>query len=146
MDVPVFKSIWIFACVAAAVVLCAPEAHGAVAKITDVIPAPARVEFHEGVFAIRVGTVISIPRDPGAARIARYFADLMERTCHVHLKIVERSNGAPPADAIVFGFVGVTRGGPDAENYAIKVAPGGVLAEAGDVRGLFYSAVTLWQY
>ena len=147
MDVPVFKSIWIFAFVAAAVVLClcTPEAHATVAKITDVIPAPARVEFYKGVFALRDGTVISIPRDPGVARIARYFADLMNQTCHVHLKIVEGSDEARPMDAIVFRLIRHAHPGTNPESYAVNVAPGGVVAEAGDVRGLFYAAVTLWQ-
>ena len=148
MDVPVFKSIWIFACVAVAVVLTGGRAHAADSATTarvDVIPAPARVEFRKGVFAIRDGTVISIPRDPGVTRIARYFADLMDRTCHVHLKIVERSDQAPPADAIVFRFTSVTGSDPKGEHYAIDVAPGRVVAEAPDAGGLFYAAVTLWQ-
>ena len=148
MDVPVFKSIWIFACVAAAVVLTSGQAYAAPSASSaqvDVIPAPARVEFRKGVFAIRDGTVISIPRDPGAARIARYFADLMDRTCHVHLKIVERSNETPPEDAIVFRFVGATRRDPKGEDYALDVAPGRIVAESPDAGGLFYAAVTLWQ-
>src|ERR1700759_177138 len=41
-----------------------------VARQVDVIPAPATVAFREGNFTVRAGTVISIPRDPDAARIA----------------------------------------------------------------------------
>ena len=148
MDVPVFKSIWIFVCVAAAVVLTGGQAHAAdsaTAARVDVIPAPARVEFRKGVFAIRDGTMISIPRDPGVARIARYFADLMERTCHVHLKIVERSDRTLPTDGIVFSFINVTRSDPQGEHYSLDVAPGRVLAESPDASGLFYAAVTVWQ-
>src|SRR6185312_12449244 len=100
-------------CVLAAVVLTGGQAHAAASVPStrvDVIPAPARVEFRQCVFAIRAGTVISISRDPGAERVARYFADLIDRTCHVHLEVVERSNEAPlPMDAILFRLVGATR-------------------------------------
>src|SRR6202012_1093522 len=44
----------------------------------DVIPAPARVAFRTGHFAVRANTFISIPRDADTARIARYFAGLLE--------------------------------------------------------------------
>jgi hypothetical protein len=70
----------------------------------DVIPAPARVAFHDGDFAIHARTPISIPRDPGAARIALYLAGLLEESRGVRLRIVERSNDSidsMPEGAIV---------------------------------------------
>ena len=143
MNFPVFRSIRTLACVAAAVALSGPEAHSASPRAVDVIPAPARVEFRSGVFAVRDGTVISFPRDPGAARIARYFADLVEQTWHVHLTPVERSNETAPEDAIVFRFGHAAESSP--ESYAIDVAEHRIVAAAGDSRGLFYAAVTLWQ-
>src|SRR5579864_9750845 len=66
----VFKSIWPLACLLITTFfLSAPLAHGT-PRASDVIPAPARVAFHDGVFAVRAGTPISVPRDPRAARIA----------------------------------------------------------------------------
>ena len=150
-----FKSIRICACIATAVVLNMQEAHGAPAK-SDVIPAPATVEFRDSafvdgvitkdpVFAIRAGTVISFPRDPGAARVARYLADLMDQTCHVHLNPVERSEETLPRGSIAFRFSRAEHFKSDRESYAIDVTTDYVVASAADARGLFYSAVTIWQ-
>ena len=159
MDFPVFnsfKSIWILVCVTTAVVLNMREAHGAAAKTADVIPAPARVEFRDDafvngavvrnpVFAIRDGTVISFPRDPGAARVARYLADLVDKTCHVHLKPVERTEETLPRGSIALRFMRASHAESNPESYAIDVTTDWVVASAVDSRGLFYSAVTLWQ-
>jgi hexosaminidase len=131
----------------------------------DVIPAPARVAFHDGVFAIHARTPISIPRDPGAARIALYLAGLLEKSRGVQLRSVERSNDSidsTPAGAIVLRLdkpvaprraSGASRdflrcapvAGASPESYAIEVTPRRILLCAGDPRGLFYAAVTLWQ-
>jgi hexosaminidase len=145
MDFPVFKSIWMAACAVTALILSQQEAHGASIESADVIPAPSRVEFRDGFFAVRAGTVISIPRDPGARRIARYFADLMDETCHVHLNTVERSNETSPAGAIVFRLRHAAHPDSNPESYAVDVAESRIVAEAADSRGLFYAAVTLWQ-
>ena len=145
MDFPVFKSIRIMACITAAVVLNAPEVHGAPTKTADVIPAPARVAFREGVFAVRAGTEISIPRDPSAARIARYFVDLMDQTCHVQLHTVERSNETLPKGGIAFRFNRAPRSDSNPESYTVDVSADRVVAAAAESRGLFYAAVTLWQ-
>ena len=48
-------------------------------------------------------------------------------------------------EAIVFRLVQHAHPGGSPESYAVDVAPGGVVAEAADTRGLFYAAVTLWQ-
>jgi hexosaminidase len=131
----------------------------------DVIPAPARVAFHDGDFAIHARTPISIPRDPGAARIALYLAGLLEESRGVRLRIVERSNDSNdsmPEGAIVLCLdqpvaprraSGASRdflrcapvAGASPESYAIDVTPRRILLSAGDPRGLFYAAVTLWQ-
>ena len=55
-------------------------------EMINVIPQPAQAEFRQGSFAIRAGTRIALPRDPRAARVARYFADLMQRTRGMQLK------------------------------------------------------------
>ncbi|HEY2398769.1 MAG TPA: family 20 glycosylhydrolase, partial [Steroidobacteraceae bacterium] len=118
----------------------------------NVIPLPAHAEPHLGSFAIRAGTRIALPRDPRAARVARYFADLMQRTRGPQLKL---SAGAAPGD-IVFelrptaGAEGSANTGAGAalrnpEGYTLDVGPRRVLIAASDPRGLFYGAVTLWQ-
>src|SRR5438552_179227 len=50
-----------------------------------VIPAPAHVESRSGAFAISASTRLVIPRDPRAARAARYFADLLQKTRGIQL-------------------------------------------------------------
>ena len=119
--------------------------------IADVIPAPAQAQPGRGVFALRTGTRVSIPRDPQAAQIGRYFAALLLQTRGTALDVVERTGANLPAGAIVFALVS-RRAEPDAEDvrssaegYRIDVSARRVVVSAGDRRGLFYGAVTLWQ-
>jgi hexosaminidase len=108
------------------------------------IPMPAHVEFRSGGFAIRAGTGLSIPRDPRAARVARYFADLMRETRGVELK-TDQADGHTAADSIAFRLVGHLSSSSDPEAYSIDVSPQRVVLSASDPRGLLYAAVTLWQ-
>ena len=137
---------WGFACAAAVSFLsgCLTSSAAQRVRSVDVIPAPARVAFSDGVFAVHARTPISIPRDPGAARIARYFAGLLEETRGLQLNLVERSNESLPEGAIVFRL-DPPAAGASPESYAIEVTPRRILLSAGDPRGLFYAAVTLWQ-
>jgi hexosaminidase len=114
------------------------------ARQADVIPAPARVAFRDGVFTIQAGTLISISRDANTARIARYFAGLLEETRSVRLKVAERSDESSPQGSIVFRL-DAAKAGDKPESYAIDVSPRRIVLSAGDPRGLFYAAVTLWQ-
>src|SRR5512140_217540 len=63
-------------------------------EMINVIPQPAHAESRPGSFAIRAGTRIAIPRDPRAARVARYFADLMHATTGIQLS---GAGANPPA-------------------------------------------------
>src|SRR3954465_11644197 len=72
--------------------LGAPLAEAGAAAVSptspiNVIPLPAQVEPRSGSFAIRAGTRIANPRDPRAARVARYFAELMLATRGVQLSM-----------------------------------------------------------
>lgn len=123
----------------------------------EVVPQPTHAESRPGSFAIRAGTRIAIPRDPRAARIARYFADLMQKTQGIHLDL----GTAPAAKSSAAGIIvfdlrpragGVesanTRAGAavrNPEGYTLDVGPRRVVLAASDPRGLFYAAVTLWQ-
>src|ERR1700722_15325916 len=71
---------WMIACAAAVPFLsgCLSSPPTPVARQVDVIPAPARAAFRDGVFTVRAGTAISVSRDPDTARTARYFAGLLE--------------------------------------------------------------------
>src|SRR6185437_15765814 len=114
----------------------------------DVIPAPATVVPGDGVFAIRADTWISIPQDPGVARVARYFSDLLHETRGVSLQVLDRqpgASGAPSAPALVFRLVPATAESANPESYSLEVTPKQIVLSAGDQRGLLYAAVTLWQ-
>lgn len=112
------------------------------------MPLPAHVTPGTGVFAVRASTEISTLRDPGAARAAHYFAELLARTRGMTLKSATRSAGASPADAITFELTRHRAGDPDAtsaEGYTLDIRPDRIIASAADARGLLYAAVTLWQ-
>jgi hexosaminidase len=109
----------------------------------DVIPAPARVQWGTGGFAVRADTGISIPRDPGAARAARYFSDLLARTRGIQLKAVPHSGVNSARDLITFQLTPASAAAP--EGYTLDVQSDRIVASASDPRGLLYAAVTLWQ-
>ena len=120
----------------------------------NVIPLPAHVELRGGGFAIRAGTRLAIPRDPRAARVARYFADLMRQTRGIQLSTDTREHGdSTDAGAIVFELrpagtgsaVAANTGVRSPEGYTLDVGAKRVVVTASDPRGLFYGAVTLWQ-
>ena len=169
----------VFAMVATMPALGAPLADTEPAVVSpasaiNVIPLPAHVEPRSGSFAIRAGTRIANPRDPRAARVARYFAELMLATRGVQLSMAPavgaKSSTAPvptggansPASPrpvgsapgiIVFelrpaGPAPRTGGAPLArgpEAYTLDVDSSRVVLSATDPRGLLYAAVTLWQ-
>jgi hexosaminidase len=129
----------------------------AAAATVNVIPLPAQIESRSGSFAIEAGTRLAIPRDPRAARVARYFAELLLRTRGVKLKTVE-STSVPKAGVIVFELT-ARAGSPDRaarasghaagvsnpEAYILDISPDRAVLSASDPRGLLYAAVTLWQ-
>lgn len=137
---------WMLACAVALSFLsgCLSSPSTPLARQVDVIPAPARVAFREGFFTVRAATAISVPRDPEIARIARYLAGLLEETRGVRLNVVERSDDSLPEGSIAFRL-DEAQAGANPESYAIDVSPRRIVLSAGDPRGLFYAAVTVWQ-
>ena len=98
---------------------------------------------------IRAGTRISIPRDPRAARVARYFADLLQKTRGIQLA-VDESGAHRAGPSIVFSLPARaatpssgTKSNPEA--YAVDISPNRIVLSASDPRGLLYAGVTLWQ-
>ena len=141
------------ACAAAAAWLAGSDATGAALSphgranragdtSVNVIPAPAHLVAGAGTFAVRERTRVLIPPDPAAAGSALYFVDLMRRSRPSWLDVIER--GGAPARAIAFRLE-PTHPGASPESYQIAVSPQRVVVSAGDTRGLFYGAVTLWQ-
>ncbi|MBS0420915.1 MAG: family 20 glycosylhydrolase [Proteobacteria bacterium] len=118
--------------------LVATAAHAT--ELPAVIPVPAHMEWRTGVFAIRADTRVAIPRDSGAARVAGYFADLMQKTRGLRLQF---GSAARP---IVFELhKGTEAAKSNPESYTLDVSPTRIVLSASDPRGLFYAAVTLWQ-
>jgi hexosaminidase len=101
---------------------------------------------------IRAGTRLSIPGDPRARRVARYFADLLQKTRGIQLATAA-SGAAHTAHSIVFRLD--VRGGASAtassstesnpEAYAVDISHDRIVLSASDPRGLLYAAVTLWE-
>jgi hexosaminidase len=104
-------------------------------------PAPVRVTPSHGVFAVRGRTRISIAQDPQAAQAASYFAELLAETRGLRLRLAQHSM---PRGVIEFRL-DPAAAGASPESYQIVVSPQRVVVSAGDRRGLFYGAVTLWQ-
>jgi len=141
----------VLACAAAAAWLAGAAAAAPAEPITparqataNVIPAPARLAAGRGTFAVRARTRVLIPPDPAAAGSALYFVDLMRSSHATWLDVIERSGARVPERAIAFRLEPALPGASP-ESYQIVVSPQRVVVSAGDRRGLFYGAVTLWQ-
>jgi hexosaminidase len=125
---------------------------GVRAAVPGVIPAPAHLESRSGAFVIRTGTQLLIPRDPRAARAARYFADLLQQTRGIRLA-TDESRAGHAAHSIVFRLDARRTASPKSsastesnpEAYAIDISPDRMVVSASDPRGLLYAGVTLWQ-
>jgi hexosaminidase len=132
----------------AAVLLAAMAATAAVAgprtPLADVIPVPAEVVPQAGAFSVRESVEILTAKDPQAARIAAYFAELLQMSQGLSLKVRAQSEGRDSAGGIRF-TLDPAAPGPSPESYRLQVSPERVVVSAREVRGLFYGAVTLWQ-
>jgi hexosaminidase len=108
----------------------------------DVIPQPSHVELHSGSFAIRAGTRLSFPRDSASARIAEYFADLLQQSPGIRLN---PHPGVGGPGSIEFRIDASATSGARPESYTLDISSDRVIVAAGDARGLLYGAVTLWE-
>ncbi len=111
--------------------------------LANVIPAPAQVAPGRGWFAVGERTRVSLPLDAAAAQGAQYFVELM-RERHPGWLDAAAGGTRPAARSIEFRLVAPVAGASP-ESYQILVSPQRVVVSAGDRRGLFYGAVTLWQ-
>lgn len=112
------------------------------APLPRIVPAPREMTLAQGSFALTPQTRIVFARDLDSEKVARYFADLVKRTGGTALPVGSRVD-ATSKDVISFELA---RGSSAAtEGYTLQVTPERIVVLAGDARGLFYGAVTLWQ-
>lgn len=113
------------------------------AASVSVIPAPAEVVPHTGVFALRQGAYISIAPGVQSRATADYLIGLIRSSHGLALRARVSQETPPREGAIALVLTGSPGASP--ESYELEVSPGGIVVRAGDARGLFYGAVTLWQ-
>lgn len=129
--------------VAAALALDGCAAAQAGPAETPVIPAPLETErAAAGTFRLTAETEVWIdPADPDAERAARFFTDLVRRTCDLELRI-RPLTGVTAAGGIRFHRPASMA--PESEAYELDVSPRSVVVSGGGA-GIFYGGVTLWQ-
>ena len=126
----------LFLALAAATCLASPAA---AAKTPALVPWPAEIAAQAGDFRLTAKTRIHVPAgDAEAKAVALQLRDMLIRAGRPRLAVVQ--GGSAPAGAIV-----LKRSASTGEAYDLNVGPGGVEIVAGDRKGLFYGAVTVWQ-
>jgi hexosaminidase len=109
------------------------------------VPAPVSVSAGEGAFVITDTTRVHFGEGVEGARVGAYFIDLVRRTYGIDLQASAAGN-VPDSNVIEFASKAAAGGSESgAESYSLVSAPKRVVVSAGDTRGLFYGAVTLWQ-
>ncbi|MGB3393934.1 MAG: family 20 glycosylhydrolase [Stenotrophomonas sp.] len=116
---------------AAATQVQATEVSGA-----PLIPRPALLQLGEGRYTVNNATGIHAQGE-AAGRVAAQFIELLGKTTPLQLQ-------TSAAGGIDFRLV-ETAGDTSPEAYALKIGNDGIVIEAGDERGLFYGAMSLWQ-
>lgn len=106
----------------------------------SLIPEPASLTLRDGTFELRADTPL-VAAEPRGARVARQFADYLQRSRAIAPRV--HATVAGDAPAIEFRLVPAA-GGASPEAYSLDVSPERIVVGAGDERGLFYGAVTLW--
>jgi len=117
------------------------DAHGQ--PPLSLIPEPASLALREGAFELRADTPL-VAADPRAKQVARQFAGYIQRGRHVAPRFDDAEAGTGDAPAIEFRITPMAEGASP-EAYSLDVSPQRIVVSAGDERGLFYGAVTLWQ-
>ncbi|MBB5518734.1 family 20 glycosylhydrolase [Amphiplicatus metriothermophilus] len=119
----------------------ASDEPGAARVAVPVIPLPKSVEAGHGRFRLALDGAVQAEGGAEAARVARYFADLMARTSDARLRV--GTGGALATGALVFRL---DTDGPAQEGaYRIDMTPERTTVSAASPAGLFYGAVTFWQ-
>ena len=107
----------------------------------SLIPEPASLTLLDGAFELRADTPL-LAEEPAAAQAARQFAGYLRRSRAIAPQLQDTVAGNAPV--IEFRLVpAADESSPEA--YSLDVSPRRIVVSAGDARGLFYGAVTLWQ-
>ncbi|HEY6640726.1 family 20 glycosylhydrolase [Povalibacter sp.] len=119
-----------------------PAAVQAAPQPVSIIPMPREMATTSGQFNVTPSTRILVPAGSAAEPVARYFVELLQRTRSLSLP-VDASASADTQGAIEFQLMAGESVGQ--EDYSLTISPERIVVSAGDSRGLFYGAVTLWQ-
>ncbi|MDY6946274.1 MAG: family 20 glycosylhydrolase [Pseudomonadota bacterium] len=120
-----------------------PELSAATAAVRpSLIPAPRKMASGAGEFAITADTRVVFGDGVEGERVGRYFIDLVQRTYGVALQSGADAGNQP---TIRFELTAGKSSAGAVEGYSLTSSASRVVVSAGDSRGLFYGAVTLWQ-
>ncbi|XXG07569.1 beta-N-acetylhexosaminidase [Micromonospora sp. SH-82] len=115
------------------------------ARLTDVVPAPERVEpAPEQDFVLPEDAVVRVDGGAGARDVADHLADLLRPATGYPLPVTETATAASPGE-IALTLDADAADGLGPQGYRLQVATDGVRLTAGTATGLFHGVQTLRQ-
>src|SRR6185369_14900975 len=114
------------------------------ATAPSIIPAPQKIELHDGTFHLAPDTTIYV--DSASRETGEYLAEQLRRSTGYKFKVVQKFfSSAPVKGGILLAAKGADVAKEGAEGYELTVLPNSVVVRAPAQAGLFYGAQTVLQ-
>lgn len=111
----------------------------------NVIPLPARVDMHPGIFLFHQNVSLKIPKNDSEVRYAAEFlSNFFSNSVGTTLTIEEYKDSIPQLNgsAVIFSYNSSIK---NEEGYYLNITPNGISVQASNAHGMFHAVTTIRQ-